>query len=906
MKICIVTPDLLGTVRNGGIGTACTFLAEALAVAGHRVSVLFTQCGTSANTDDGWMARYRARGVEVVVAEAWQTKRRTPVFPAHAPLKMAHAVHDWLAEHAFDVVFFMEWQGNGFYALQAKRAGLRFQDSVFVTVIHSPSLWHAMNNADLCSDPLTSLTYFMERKSVEWADAVVSPSAYMLDWVRRYGFNPPARSLVLPNLIEVVGEQQVGGQRTELPVNELVFFGRLEYRKGLKQFCDAIDRLANSKSQPTMVTFLGKFSRMADEHSAFYIARRSSKWSFPTQIRSKFDQSEANRYLQGPGRIAVMPSVADNSPYTVYECLVAGIPFLARDVGGVSELINPDDHSVCLFDDNPNSLSKKLEKALNQGAHIPRLAFDLSDNRMKWGALISDLIKSKRPRVQLRNALPSVSVCLTHYNRPKLLKQAVDSLLAQDYPNFEVILVDDGSTHIDAATTLDSFNNEFKKRGWKVLRQPNGYLGKARNNAVKQAKGDYLLFMDDDNVARPQMISRFVQAAVSTPADLVTAMFDVFYGDSTPTDCTPVIERFLPAGDIVSFSVVANSIGDSNSLIRRGLYTQLGGFTEDYGIGHEDFELYLRAVLAGAKVSVVPEPLFWYRRNKASMLNATLFAANRMRSFRPFLDALPAPLAELAMLAFSTIEAKRVSIQAPDGDIYAQSDEDYEFLRTSDPDDPSTIVLVAKTLVNQGSTELALSLIKDLESQDKSVSLTAEMTAVQLMLAGTRGDFNSLETLINELTERSRPGLTLADACALGLASINIAQTPKNLLIKLSEKLIAGKPDSICAQLDTCLAYAYSGATDLSLERFQDALRLANDVYLRRRPDVAVAIIRNEFTSGLAHFCTYGHKENAAWPERTKFIKTCQQLDKLVSSNGNKGYFGLTRFFIELDSNSEY
>ena len=224
-SIGIVTPDLLGPVRNGGIGTACTFLAHALSEAGYQVSVLFSQCATSAKSTDSWVKSYRSRSISINIAEEWlkNKRRRKKYFPDHPVLGMAHTVHDWLTEHIFDVVIIMEWQGHGFYALQAKRAGLRFQNTIFITQTHSPSLWHALNNADLASDPMQSITYFMERKSVELADVVISPSAYMLNWLRQHGFNPPERSFVLPNLIEVK-KLRKSTRCVRTHVNELVFF----------------------------------------------------------------------------------------------------------------------------------------------------------------------------------------------------------------------------------------------------------------------------------------------------------------------------------------------------------------------------------------------------------------------------------------------------------------------------------------------------------------------------------------------------------------------------------------------------------------------------------------------------------------------------------------------------------
>jgi glycosyltransferase involved in cell wall biosynthesis len=155
-----------------------------------------------------------------------------------------------------------------------------------------------------------------------------------------------------------------------------------------------------------------------------------------------------------------------------------------------------------------------------------------------------------------------VSVVVVHYNRPRLLAQALHSLANQTHPaeRMEVILVDDGSTlaevslpeahptptrynfvqvlywcsEIERRTSftwdlrlrfcggfcggcvicqaieyLDSLEAEgswWAQRGWRVLRQPNRYLGAARNFGWRAARGEWVMFMDDDNVAMPSLV----------------------------------------------------------------------------------------------------------------------------------------------------------------------------------------------------------------------------------------------------------------------------------------------------------------------------------------------------------------------------------------------------------------
>jgi hypothetical protein len=109
--------------------------------------------------------------------------------------------------------------------------------------------------------------------------------------------------------------------------------------------------------------------------------------------------------------------------------------------------------------------------------------------------------------------------------------------------------------------------------------------------------------------------------------------------------------RWLHLGGAAAVGVIENRFGDANALVRRSCFMALGGFSEDYGLGHEDWEFFARAVLTGYRLEVVPEPLFWYRVSAGSMLHSTQAHANYMRSLRPYMDAVPDAMRDLLVLA---------------------------------------------------------------------------------------------------------------------------------------------------------------------------------------------------------------------------------------------------------------
>jgi glycosyltransferase involved in cell wall biosynthesis len=406
------------------------------------------------------------------------------------------------------------------------------------------------------------------------------------------------------------------------------------------------------------VTFLGKQAALDGRSSGEYIRERAQKWPFPVSIISDLDRDGALAYLKEAGRLAIIASLIENFCHTVQECFGMGIPFLASAVGGIPERIAPEDLGRVCFAPRPADLAGRIVSALEKGVAPARSVIDFESNRRAWTQWYEPAGKDRsttEAKVDWSRdkllSYPLVSVCLTTFNRPGLLAQALESLYRQDYPNFEVLLVDDGSYEPEALSFLDRLEPEFQNRGWRIIRQENEYVGAARNAAASSARGEFLLFMDDDNYSEPHEISTFVRAAGCSGADILTCALKYFAGNATPLSHFQTPGSIgLPLGAAVDVGALRNCFGDANALVRRSTFEQLGGFTEDYGVGHEDYEFFARAVLRGARLEVVPEELFWYRQHQGSMIKNTASAANFSRSSRPYLEALSPDLRGIVRL----------------------------------------------------------------------------------------------------------------------------------------------------------------------------------------------------------------------------------------------------------------
>ena len=242
-----------------------------------------------------------------------------------------------------------------------------------------------------------------------------------------------------------------------------------------------------------------------------------------------------------------------------------------------------------------------------------------------------------------RGALPPmVSVVVTTFNgKPGFLADAIGSLAAQTYPadRFEVILVDDGSTDPAALAKMASLAPLFTERGWRQLHTANGYLGAARNAGVAVAAGAFLMFMDDDNLAKPGELATFVTAHTSGERkDVLVCLIDEFSGPSPPARPEGGF-RWLPMANKAG-AFLYNSMGDANMMFRADAFRRIGGFTTDH-LMYEDWEILTKAAMRGLVVQTVPDALFWKRNVKGSMSdNMGDRFASTFRAFRPVIETL--------------------------------------------------------------------------------------------------------------------------------------------------------------------------------------------------------------------------------------------------------------------------
>ena len=220
-----------------------------------------------------------------------------------------------------------------------------------------------------------------------------------------------------------------------------------------------------------------------------------------------------------------------------------------------------------------------------------------------------------------------VSIIIPAYNAAEFVREAVDSALAQTHPDVEVIVVDDSSTD-HTPQVLAGYGNRIR-----VHRQPNGGVSSARNTGARLATGDWVAFLDADDVWAPTKTAAQLARAAETAAPWVYSnRFNTGERGGFPEFQSD--HALMTEGDVfVDLLLRGNFITVSSVMMRKALFEEAAGFYSQKG-GCEDWDLWLR-VSQQHHVAYVEAPLVGYRFTPMSM----------SRNYRAMMDARRAVVA---------------------------------------------------------------------------------------------------------------------------------------------------------------------------------------------------------------------------------------------------------------------
>ena len=214
---------------------------------------------------------------------------------------------------------------------------------------------------------------------------------------------------------------------------------------------------------------------------------------------------------------------------------------------------------------------------------------------------------------------PLVTVVVAAYNGETFLRETLESLFAQDFDSFEVVFVDDGSED-GTGEIAQSFPVRY-------VRQANQGLPAARNAGLALARGEFVAFLDDDDLLPPTKLG--VQARYLHDHPEIGCVLGrqdwIFEGIEEPN-----MPRDPIYGEVGGIQLVT-------AMIRRGVLEELGGFDPSYGYA-EDRDLFIRMREHGVEIAVLPEVVLHKRLHGSNMTMNQPTTHPMLRSLREKLD----------------------------------------------------------------------------------------------------------------------------------------------------------------------------------------------------------------------------------------------------------------------------
>ncbi|MGH9386300.1 MAG: glycosyltransferase family 2 protein [Vicinamibacterales bacterium] len=201
---------------------------------------------------------------------------------------------------------------------------------------------------------------------------------------------------------------------------------------------------------------------------------------------------------------------------------------------------------------------------------------------------------------------PKVSVVIPCYNLGQYLEEAVESVVSQTFQDFEIVIVDDGSTEPATREMLARYDRPRTR----VVRSENRGLPAARNLGIQHSSGPYVCCLDADDKLERTNLEKAVRILDEQPSITFVSHWLKTFGieevDWTPTECD--LRSMLGRNQV-----------NGAALVRRDAIVAVGGFDESMAHGCEDWNLWLTLLERGFAGTIIPEILFFYRRRPDSM-----------------------------------------------------------------------------------------------------------------------------------------------------------------------------------------------------------------------------------------------------------------------------------------------
>jgi glycosyltransferase involved in cell wall biosynthesis len=353
-------------------------------------------------------------------------------------------------------------------------------------------------------------------------------------------------------------------------------------------------------------------------------------WSRLTLCGSLDKQSLYDFYAMAD--MGIVPSYIEQCSYTCIEMMHSGLPIIVSDVDGLKEMVNNNCGLRIKVDfkkDNAELNKKDLVAKISDLLNHPEKAKLLAKNAKQYALqhftaermaretvavyekVSESKVESSRLKVGRTNNVPAVSIVIPCYNAEKYLQECLDSIYRQSFSDFEIILINDGST--DA--TEEIIKNQTDKRIVYLKEDVNEGVAISLNKAIALAKGKYIARMDADDIMHPDRLKEQVEFLGKNPDyGLVGSWHNVTDQNGMPMQRMEALEN---DEDIALSMLFYNPISHPTVMLRSEL-SKANSYNVEFN-RCEDYELWFR-LAEKTKLKNLPKALVNYRTHRQNTI----------------------------------------------------------------------------------------------------------------------------------------------------------------------------------------------------------------------------------------------------------------------------------------------
>ena len=661
---------------SGGIGVYTHHSAAMLAQRGVAVTVLHHDPQVRdpvGDFRDGYrLIRFAHRGLDR--REIPHANLQGPLRIAREAGEVARALI--ATEGAPDIVEFQDYGALAWDFLKHRLFHPEMDWPRVVLTAHRPHLHCVATDGDSPHEHRTAFLGEVERWCYAAADAVFAPCQFILGALDALGFpvaqarmvrNPFDPVLAVPSGDDLVPEALELSRALYTPQEPVLFFGKLQAQKGAPDLLAALDALHTEGEAPPCWLF-GRDAFLSGTATTAYddLERRHRRLFDAGRVRYFGGHQAADLQRLCAGHpIVALPYREDCLPYAFIEAVLFGALPLTSANGGQGELIPTELREPLTAEvTQPDAWLAKLRRLLGLSAperaqlsarlkasvraetdpdavfaakgealrrvrptwraadypfvHPQAQRFDRPDLARRQA--LAEAIPQRGATRQVRTAGPSaepardlITVVAPYFDMQAHVDETLASIEAQDHTAVEVVIVDDGSPSHFARAKLDAILAAPRRFPTRMLRKTNGGLADARNAGARLARGDYLYFLDADDVIHPSTLSRSLAVLKRfRNVGYVGAGLKEF-GESE--------------GEWTVFDIDGPYIGFHNLqicafLVRVEAWLAHGVNDPGMSMGMEDYASHIAMFAAGVRGVALPETLFSYRKRPGSMSKA--------------------------------------------------------------------------------------------------------------------------------------------------------------------------------------------------------------------------------------------------------------------------------------------